>query len=264
MLDRSLRQDRLVVLTGLLATTALAWLYLLNLAWAMPQDTMDMAQMGMEMAMPNAAGWTAADLWLTFAMWSVMMVAMMLPAAAPMILTYAALSRQRATRQPPFAPTALFLLGYIIVWVGFAFAATVAQGLLHSAALLSSELAVTSSLAGGVCLIIAGLFQFTPLKHRCLHHCRTPLGFLLGEWRVGEWGALTMGVRHGLYCLGCCWAIMALLFVAGVMNLLWVAALAVFVFAEKLLPAGPWLARIAGVLFVLWGLWLIAGARWMG
>jgi predicted metal-binding membrane protein len=192
-------------------------------------------------------------------MWAVMMVAMMIPSATPMILTYANISRKRHAEQRPFGPTTLFVFGYVTVWVGFSLVAATGQWLLHSATLLSPMMVTTSTLLGSALLIGAGLFQFTSLKHRCLQLCRTPLSFFLNEWREGKSGAFQMGFKHGAYCLGCCWLLMALLFVAGVMNLLWVALLAILVLLEKLLPAGPVVARIAGVAFLLWGVWLIAG-----
>jgi predicted metal-binding membrane protein len=148
----------------------------------------------------------------------------------------------------------MFLLGYFVVWTLFSVVAVVAQWGLHAAALLSPTMVSTSSILGGVLLIAAGVFQWTPLKHACLNHCRSPLGFLMTEWREGKGGALVMGVKHGSYCVGCCWILMALLFAAGVMNLLWVAAIAAFVLTEKVLPRGDLVGRIAGGVLVLAGI----------
>jgi predicted metal-binding membrane protein len=131
---------------------------------------------------------------------------------------------------------------------------------LHTAALLSPMMVSTSPLLGGALLVVAGAFQWSPLKRVCLTHCRTPLGFLMGEWREGTWGALRMGLRHGSYCVGCCWVLMALLFVTGVMNLLWVAAIAAFVLVEKVAPAGPWLSRVTGLLLAGGGAWVVVRA----
>ena len=218
------------------------------LAWKMePMDRV------MELAMPRMQVWDVVDLLLLFAMWAVMMVAMMVPTAASMILMYATINRRRQTQQEPWVPTAVFLGGYLLVWTGFSVLATLAQWGLHSAALLSPMMVSTSPTLGGVLLLTAGIFQWTPWKYTCLTHCRSPLGFLLTDWREGTWGALVMGVRHGSYCTGCCWFLMALLFVAGVMNLLWVATLTVSVLVEKMVPRGDLMGRLAGGVLALAG-----------
>jgi predicted metal-binding membrane protein len=221
------------------------------------QPMTDMA----EMALPAAfAPWGAADFALNLAIWWVMMPAMMLPSAAPMILTFAAVNRQKRARGQPFVPTIVFTSGYLAVWVLFGTAATLADwGLERAALLLPATQSLVSSLGGGLA-VVAGLYQLTPLKSVCLAHCRSPLAFVLNHWREGRAGALRMGLAHGLYCLGCCWLLMALLFAAGLMSLLWMAAIAVFVLLEKLLPAGLWIARIAGVLLLGVGIYLIAPA----
>jgi predicted metal-binding membrane protein len=183
---------------------------------------------------------------------------MMTPTAAPMILLFAAVHRRRTAAGRAAGPTAILVLGYLIVWTFYSVAAALAQGGLHAAALLSPAMTTTSpSLAGGL-LILAGVFQWTPLKRACLAACRSPLSFLMGSWREGHAGALVMGLRHGLYCLGCCWALMALLFVAGVMNLLWVAAIAVAVLAEKVVPGGEVIGRLGGVALAAGGVLLLA------
>ena len=212
---------------------------------------MDMTGMP-DMAMPHA--WTAVDLALLFVMWAVMMVAMMVPAATPMILTFALVQRTRQEQARPVVPTAIFLLGYAVVWTAYAVAAALAEWRLHDLALLSSAMASTSARFGGALLVAAGVFQWTPLKQACLAKCRSPLSFLLTEWRDGPRGAFVMGVRHGAYCVACCWALMALLFVAGVMNLLWIALLAAFVLAERVARGGDRLGRIAGVPLVVAGI----------
>jgi predicted metal-binding membrane protein len=186
-----------------------------------------------------------------------MMVAMMLPSAAPMLLLFAATQRGRATTGEP-ATVLAFAAGYLLVWGGFSVAAAALQALLQQAMLLSSNLAMTTGWLPPAILALAGIYQLTPLKHACLSRCRSPLGFLLSRWRDGIGGALAMGLRHGAFCLGCCWALMALLFVGGVMNLAWVAVLALFVLAEKALPRGPWLSRISGVALIAWAVWLAA------
>jgi predicted metal-binding membrane protein len=151
----------------------------------------------------------------------------------------------------------MFLLGYLIVWTGFSAVAAFAQWILHARALLSPMMVGTSPVLGGVLLIVAGIFQWTPLKNACLTHCRSPLGFLMTEWREGRWGALVMGLNHGAFCTGCCWFLMALLFVAGVMNVWWIAILTVLVLLEKVVPRGLSVSKVAGIFLASWGLWLM-------
>jgi predicted metal-binding membrane protein len=190
-----------------------------------------------------------------------MMTAMMLPSAAPMILLVAGVNRRRRERASPAVPTAVFVTGYLVVWTSFSAIAALAQWGLHEAALLSPQMASTSPILGGLLLLIAGAYQFLPVKSACLSGCRSPLGFLAGEWREGRAGALLMGLRHGRLCLGCCWALMTLLFVAGVMNLLWVATIAGLVLIEKVSRSGPHIGRLAGLALAGWGVWMLAGVR---
>jgi predicted metal-binding membrane protein len=252
--DLVLKRDRAVVMVGIVGIVALAWAYILYLAWDM--NTMVSEDMMMAQMQP----WGAADFIVTFIMWAVMMTAMMVPSAAPMIFLFADLQRKRKAQLRPYAPTGVFLLGYLAVWYGFAAVASMAQWGLHAAALLSPLMASTSPILGGALLVAAGVFQWSPLKSVCLSRCRSPLGFLMTEWREGTKGAFVMGLRHGIFCLGCCWVLMTLLFVLGVMNLLWIAALAGFVLIEKLAPAGQWVGRLTGVLLIGWGAWLILRA----
>jgi predicted metal-binding membrane protein len=155
----------------------------------------------------------------------------------------------------------VFGAGYLAVWTGFSAVAGLSQWLLHRAALLSPAMASATPRLGGGLLIAAGVYQWLPLKGACLMHCRSPLGFFSHAWREGAAGALLMGLRHGLYCVGCCWLLMALLFMAGVMNLLWVAAIAGFVLVEKVVPGGRLLGKVAGALLVAWGTWALAAPR---
>ena len=209
-------------------------------------------------SMPGmAAPWTPTTFALTFAMWWVMMLGMMVPSAAPMILTFATLNRGKRARGQSFVPTSIFTLGYLVAWGAFSLAATLAQWQLDRIALLSPMLATTSPVLGGALLILAGLYQFTPLKLACLRNCRSPFAFVLNHWRDGWLGALRMGLEHGVYCLGCCWVLMMLLFVVGVMNLLWVAGIAVLVLAEKLFPGGIWIARAGGGVMVGLGVFVL-------
>jgi predicted metal-binding membrane protein len=251
-LEALLKRDRAIVLGGLVGLSALAWAYMGYLAWDMPQ-----MGMSMELTMPRMQAWGAVDLILLFVMWTVMMVAMMVPSAAPMILLFATINRRRQAQQHPFVPTLVFLGGYILVWTGFSVLATLAQWGLHEAALLSPMMVSTSPVLGGLLLVAAGVFQWTPLKYTCLKHCRSPLGFLMTDWREGTRGALSMGLKHGSYCTGCCWFLMALLFVAGVMNLLWVATITAFVLVEKIVPRGDVVGRIAGGVLIVAGLMML-------
>jgi predicted metal-binding membrane protein len=231
--------------------TALAWTYLLHLdhqmSTVMEHDRM-MGAMGMTTDMP----WHAADAFFTFAMWAVMMVGMMTPSAAPVMLLFAGMHRGRGAQRATSVVFA-FGAGYLLVWAAFSVGAALAQWALHRAALLSSALTTSSARLSGTILIAAGVYQLTSLKGACLAHCRSPLGFLLSHWRAGTAGALRMGIEHGTYCVGCCWALMGVLFVVGVMNLLWVAAMTIFVLVEKLGPAGALVARITGVAMIAAG-----------
>ena len=257
-LEQVLRRDRAVVISAILIIAAIAWGYTVYLA----ETGMGMGDgMSMGMAMADMRSWSVADFALMFVMWAVMMVAMMAPSAAPMLLMFASLNRKRREREAPYVPTAVFLAGYVIVWTVFAAAATGGNWGLHQASLLSSMMgASTSGYLGGALLLAAGAFQWSPLKYACLKQCRTPMGFLMTSWREGHRGALRMGLEHGAYCLGCCWSLMLLLFVLGVMNLVWIAALAAFVLAEKVAPMAEWVSRATGVLLIGWGIWAIVTA----
>jgi predicted metal-binding membrane protein len=244
-LDTLVRRDRVIAGVALAALVVAAWAYLLHLG-AMSHGAMP--------DMPGMHPWGGVEVGALTVMWIVMMVAMMTPAAAPMILTFAAVHRRRLADGRPAVPTAVFVLGYLAVWSLYSVAAALAQTALHEAALLSPAMAATSPLLAAALLIAAGVFQWTPLKRACLAACRSPLSFLMTGWREGRAGALVMGVRHGVYCLGCCWALMALLFVAGVMNLLWVAAIAVAVLVEKALPRGDVIGRVMGLALIAAGI----------
>jgi predicted metal-binding membrane protein len=256
-----LRRDRAVVLAALLTLTALAWAYLLWLSaqMAMSTQTMEgMAGMAMEdMAMGAAA--PASSLLFAFAMWAVMMVGMMTPSVAPMILLYAKVGRRARSDSQPFASAGWFIAGYLAAWIGFALAASVAQEALKAAAVLTSGLASSTGIFSGVLMIAAGMYQWSPLKNSCLGQCRAPFQFVQqhGGFRSDPRGALTLGAKHGAYCIGCCWALMTLLFVGGVMNLLWVAGLAILVLLEKVVPAGRHLARALGLVLVAGGAGLL-------
>jgi len=246
------RRNRLLLLVCLAAVTALAWVYLVQLNGAM-SGSQAMSAMGMTAA---TVPWTPTEAFFAFVMWAVMMVGMMTPSAAPVLLVFA--SSSRARRQHGSA-VAAFALGYLLLWTLFSAAAALGQWGLHQAALLTPAMTVTTRGLAAAILVAAGAYQLTPLKSACLAHCRSPLGFLIGHWRDGVGGAFGMGVRHGIYCVGCCWALMCVLFAVGIMNLLWIAALTFFVFAEKFGPAGLVLARASGVAMLVYALLLVSG-----
>jgi predicted metal-binding membrane protein len=253
MLVAAPKRNRAIVAFGLAAVTALSWTYLIYMDWGMRHMDVGMAMV----IMPAMEHWTAWDLILVFLMWAVMMVAMMVPAVSPMILLFAEINRRRNEQQGTFVSTGQFLLGYLMAWIGFSALATLAQWGLLTAALLSPMMKSTSKILGGGLLLCAGLFQFSSLKYTCLAHCRSPIGFLATEWRDGSRGAFRMGLKHGGYCLGCCWALMGLLFAFGVMNLLWVASISAFVLLEKITPANQSVSRLGGLLFIAWAAWVV-------
>ncbi len=242
-----LRRDRLIVMGLLLLVSLLAWAYTVRQVALM--DAMDAAMwQDMNMSM-NAMepSWDAAGAALVFVMWAVMMAAMMAPGASPMITAFAAINRRRRERSAPYVHTTVFLAGYLIAWAGFSVLATAFQWLLHTSGLLTTMMQSTSRYWSAALFLTAGLYQFSPLKKACLAYCRSPAGFILSEWRDGTLGAAIMGLRHGLFCMGCCAALMVLLFAVAVMDLRWMAALAVLVSAEKLLPRAEFCRIAIGV-----------------
>jgi len=243
-LENLLKRDRMMVLAALAGLVAISWLYLIF-------DAMRMSNMAG--AVMQVRSWTLLDAELTLAMWIVMMVGMMVPGAAPTILLYGLVTRKQSGRGHVLAPTGAFVTGYLIAWSAFSVLATALQWLLEYTALLTPMATLDSAVAAGALMAAAGVYQLTPTKRACLEHCRSPMEFLSRHWRKGFGGAIVMGMHHGAYCLGCCWGLMALLFVGGVMNLLWVAALAAFVLIEKLTPFGHVAARVAGILLLLSG-----------
>ncbi len=250
-------KDRSVVFAGMAAVLAVSWGYLLWMSWQM--ELMHVGG-GREMWMPPAAAarpWTWHDLTALFSMWSVMMVAMMLPTVLPATAIFAALGKRRNPGGFRRA-TGLFVLGYLLVWISFSALASLMQWPLHVGGVLNRMMDGGGMLFGGLVLMVAGVYQWTPLKTACLDYCRSPLGFLLSCWKDGAAGAVGMGVRNGLFCLGCCWALMLVMFAVGVMNVLWMALLAVFVLLEKVVPPGDVVRIGAGLALTAWGLyWLL-------
>jgi predicted metal-binding membrane protein len=232
------------VLGEICALTLLGWIYLVR----MPMASADLGVFASRLTAPLPSRWV--DLWLVFMMWAVMMVAMMMPSASPMVLMYARIARGRGTAWLWRAST--FAAGYIFVWTVFSLFATAGQVLLTRAAMISNALSATP-LVGGAILIVAGIYQLTPLKDACLGHCRSPYSFFMDRWRDGAWAAFRMGVEHGVLCVGCCWLLMAVLFAVGVMNLAWVAAISIFVMLEKATPYGRAIANTVGLALIAWG-----------
>jgi predicted metal-binding membrane protein len=256
------RLDRIAVAALLLVVTGLAWAFTVHQSMLMDEmeaamwRDMDMSMNGME------PSWTPIDALMLFVMWSAMMAAMMVPGTSPMVSAFATINRRRRERSAPYVPTALFLLGYLIVWAGFSLIATALQWLLQKTGLLTTMMQSASYWWSAALFLAAGLYQFSPLKEACLAYCRSPDGFILSEWRDGTVGAVVMGLRHGLFCLGCCAALMVLLFAVAVMDLRWVAALMVLVTAEKLLPGTRfWRVAIGIGLLAAASCFAIAGWR---
>lgn len=242
---------------------ALAWAYLFWISAAMSMGGMNMSGFrmipaGFAWMAPAAMPWSALELALVFLMWTVMMIGMMTPSATPMLLIYARVARQAVAQNKPFAATAWFAAGYVLAWIAFSLIATALQWWLDRAALLNPAMAVVNARVGAAVLIAAGIYQWTSIKGACLQYCRSPLAFIQrhGGFRPDALGALQVGTRHGIYCVGCCWTIMLLLFIGGVMNVIWIAGIAGLVLLEKLAPFGRGLARVAGAGLVVAGAWL--------
>jgi predicted metal-binding membrane protein len=290
------QSSRVLSVSMIVIMTALAWFYLLAMTQDM-QGRMDMADMGLGMGLFNTLEapapaepamshhhhhqhsmaatepatesnastfgmptlgihWSASDFSLVFAMWIMMMVAMMLPTAAPMIVTYSDILNQQ-TDGSRLIPLSAFISGYLITWGGYSLLAVIAQWGMLQSQLISEMMVGTNPFLNGSLLMIAGLYQWSRLKEVCLTHCRTPLQFFLTSWKSGNKGALQMGATHGAYCVGCCWALMILMFFFGLMNLIWIAALSIIMLAEKVLPKGDLFGKGIGVLFFAWGLFMV-------
>jgi predicted metal-binding membrane protein len=275
--ERLLKRDRMITLTGLAVLCALAWLYIVTgaglgmSAWemttlapfphqqapAMMPDMPDMPGMDMGATAQQRTPWGFGTWALIITMWWIMMIAMMTPSAAPTILLFALVHRHALAQgqvKENLAPTGAFAAGYMLVWLAFSIAAAALHWALERTGLVSAVMMGSQSrwLSGAV-LIAAGLYQLSPLKNICLAHCRTPTSFLSRHWRPHATGALRLGALHGAYCVGCCWMLMALLFAGGVMNLIWIAALAILVLIEKAMPQGQWVGRSVGVAVICWG-----------
>lgn len=254
-------RDTWVVAGSVLVIVLLAGLYTFH-GVGMNMSALDMTRMagpiGEPMAMGGSQPWTFGYAVLVFLMWWVMMIAMMTPSAAPTLLLYTALKRHGSERAAATKLSLIFLAGYLLVWGGFSLLAALAQWVTESFGLVNGPMMTLASRpAAGVVLVLAGLFQFSALKTACLKQCSSPAEFLTRHRRTGSGGALAMGMHHGVFCFGCCWALMALLFVGGIMNLYWIVGLALYVLAEKILPDPRIFVRCTGAVLIVWGLWCI-------
>jgi predicted metal-binding membrane protein len=265
-LETFLKRDRSIVGWALAGFVILSWSYIL-LGGALGTPALQMSgfptapNVSDPMAAMQPVSWTAGYALLIFVMWWLMMLATMLPSAAPMVLLFAALTRKQDTSAAPYVGTGLFGSGYLLVWAGFSAVAVVLQWQLGRLAMLSPMMVTTSVTLGAILLIAAGIWQFTALKHACLRHCRAPAEFLTHHWRTGQAGAVLMGMQHGVYCLGCCWMLMLLLFYGGIMNLYWIAGLATVILFEKLAPFGTWIGSFVGLALIVWGGALLVHVR---
>ena len=257
-LEAMLKRDRLVVAVCLVIVTLLSWTWILAGA-GMGMSGFEMTRhTNMVMDMMPAPVWSSGYIVLMFFMWWIMMIAMMLPSATPVILLAAAINRRSESVRKPFGRIGAFATGYLLAWAAFSAIAVLVQWGLQEATLISGMLRSNSANLTAALLIAAGTWQFTTWKHACLAHCRGPVEFLAANRRKGDLGALLVGWKHGLYCLGCCWFLMALLFVGGVMNLYWIAGLAVYVWVEKVLPYGEVVSRVMGGILIAWGVAILA------
>ena len=256
--------ERLWIIGGLVVVSALCWAYTIRgMASMHPAEAV--AEHGAHhmagheairsAVMPHLSVWGVAEIWMTLVMWTVMMAAMMLPTAIPMVLAFAAINRQGD--RGVLVPVGAFTAGYLAAWALYCVGATAVQWGLHSAALLSPATLATGPVLGGLLLILAGVFQWTPWKDACMEKCRNPFGFILTHWQAGRLGALKLGSRYGMYCVGCCWILMLLCFSLGVMNLVWMAMLTIFMMVEKIASAGRLFSRTAGLVLAAWGGWLL-------
>jgi len=244
-------KDKIIVFTGLFIVSIAGWLYMFYMAWAM--ENMHLV----DMWMPPRGGtraWAGFDFFMLFLTWFTMMIAMMTPTIGPMVMMFTTVNKSKKQKQQPYAHTSIFLLGYLFAWGLFSVVVSLIQWPLHEAGLLNPMMDSRSYLLSGGILILAGLYQFTPLKDVCLKQCRTPLGFIMTAWKEGHIGALRMGFHHGIFCVGCCWALMLILFAVGVMNMLWVILITIFVLLEKALPLSPKTMRATtGLGLMIWG-----------
>lgn len=252
-LEAILKKDRLILIICLVGISIISWGYIVYLY----KQMYPMNMKAFLFAMPMTAAWSLTDFLLLFLMWFVMMVAMMTASVAPLILIFAMVNRQKQQQQNPYVPAGYLFAGYYFTWAIFSLLATLLQWALQQVNWLNPDMVITHKILGAGILIVAGIFQFTSLKQRCLTHCQTPVDFIHKKWAAGKTGAFKMGIQNGIYCLGCCWILMAVLFVAGIMNLLWIALITLFVLLEKLVPQYKWISFIAGAALIGYGMFML-------
>ena len=246
-----LTRDHLIVYGGLSVLFLMSWAYMGYMAWAMQH--MNIVEMWMP-PMADTHAWQLYDFWMLYLMWMVMMIAMMTPSILPMVYLFVTVSKSKREKNQAYVPTFIFLSGYLIAWFLFSVVISIAQYPLHVGGWLNPMMNSRSYLLSGGILVLAGLYQWTPFKDACLKQCRTPLNFLMTCWREGSSGAIRMGLLHGFYCIGCCWALMAIMFAVGVMNVLWMIVIAIFVLAEKISPFSALMFRVvSGAVLLIWG-----------
>ena len=269
-------KDRIIVYLGIILILAVSWGYIIGMGWHMgtlPFGTEPMKMDGsinMDMNsksllesvltwMPPMSGiWSFSDFFLLFIMWAVMMIAMMTPSILPMIMLFTSLNSKKIKENKPSASPLNLLMGYLLSWVLFSLVITFPQYGLHKIGLLTPMMEPTHAALGGVILMLAGIYQFTPFKDACLSVCQSPLSFMMNNWRDGNLGAFLIGYKHGFYCVGCCWFLMLTLFALGVMNIMWVAILTIFVMFEKLSVKFPLQYRyFTGFVFLGWGTFIL-------
>lgn len=269
-------KDRIIVYLGIILILAVSWGYIIGMGWHMgtlPFGTEPMkmdGSMKMDMNnksllesvltwMPPMSGiWSFSDFFLLFIMWAVMMIAMMTPSILPMIMLFTSLNSKKIKENKPSASPLNLLMGYLLSWVLFSLVITFPQYGLHKIGLLTPMMEPTHAALGGVILMLAGIYQFTPFKDACLSVCQSPLSFMMNNWRDGNLGAFLIGYKHGFYCVGCCWFLMLTLFALGVMNIMWVAILTIFVMFEKLSVKFPLQYRyFTGFVFLGWGTFIL-------
>ncbi len=240
-----LQRDRVAIIISLAGITLLAWAYLVVMASNMPSDDM--------MSNMQIQEWNTSYFLMMFLMWAIMMIGMMIPSVTPMVLIYAAVARKSENQGSNVTSTSAFVSGYVAIWVVFSLIATIVQWALDRAALLSPMMVTNSVLLGTALLIAAGIYQLLPIKDVCLRQCRSPVDFIATHWQAGTVGAFKMGLSHGIFCLGCCWVLMSLLFLGGVMNILWIAIITLFILLEKILPYGDVGGRAVGIIMIITG-----------
>lgn len=243
MLEKILKNDRLIIIAGIAVVSVIAWTYMVKVS----------VSVGQLISAPTPHAWNLNVLASHFCMWIIMMIAMMLPTAGPMILTFSSISRGRKHKNQPYVKTSIFTGGYLLVTVGYSLFVTLLQWWLHYKAILTPFGSSNSQLFTGILLLTAGIYQWSKLKQVCLRFCRSPFHFLMVNWKEGVSGALYMGIKHGLLCAGCCWALMLLMFMGGVMNLLWMIVITAIILIEKVAPRGDIFAKTAGVAMMLVG-----------